>query len=168
MSLATVLLVDDEPNILDVTRESIEDYFHEVLTAQGVAQALEILGQRRVDIVVCDYKMPRKDGLELRRQIQQKYPHVQFVLLTGYGADPQIVEMLQNETFEVLDKPVSANVLIDRLKSKLDKQPTVNAKIETYKLALKPNEVAEFEKLNDQAKLRVVALHDSLRKRQLI
>lgn len=162
MSMATVLLVDDEPEVLEVTKESIEDYFHEVLTAQGVTQALKVLEEHRVDIVVCDFKMPRKDGLELRKIVMQKYPHVQFVLLTGYGTDPHLVEMMQQEKVEVMAKPVMAQTLIERLKAKLAARPTVHARIESYKATLKPEEAQEFEKMNDQDKLRLVALHENL------
>lgn len=114
-----VLLVDDEADLLDVTKEAIEDYFNEVFTAESVQKALEILKNHQVHVVVCDFNMPKADGLKLKDIVSTHFPSVHFIMLTGYGNDPRITEALAKENFEVLDKPTRPEVLVGRIQSRI-------------------------------------------------
>ncbi|MHC8383409.1 HD domain-containing phosphohydrolase [Pseudomonas sp. LB3P14] len=91
-----VLLVDDEESILNSLRRLLRGQPYEVLLATSGAQALEIMKQQRIDLVMSDARMPNMDGATLLAQIQQRYPDTTRIMLTGY-ADPSAIIKAINE-----------------------------------------------------------------------
>jgi len=81
----TLLCVDDEPSILSSLKRLLRATGHRVLTAEGGAQALEILERESVDLIVSDMRMPFMDGAQLLEQVKEGWPHVVRLLLTGYA-----------------------------------------------------------------------------------
>jgi len=81
----TMLCVDDEPSILSSLKRLLRATGHRVLTAEGGAQALEILENESVDLIVSDMRMPFMDGAQLLEQVRARWPHVVRLLLTGYA-----------------------------------------------------------------------------------
>jgi response regulator RpfG family c-di-GMP phosphodiesterase len=81
----TMLCVDDEPSILSSLKRLLRATGHRVLTAEGGAQALEILGREAVDLIVSDMRMPFMDGAQLLEQVKDRWPHIVRLLLTGYA-----------------------------------------------------------------------------------
>jgi len=81
----TILLVDDEDIVRTGTAEMIRDLGHDVLEAGGGPEALSLLADgAEPDIVVTDYKMPRMDGAELSRRLQEAHPALPILIITGY------------------------------------------------------------------------------------
>ncbi len=93
-----ILLVDDEPDILDSLKELLEAAIPnvEVLTAPSGEDALEVLGQNHVKILVSDFKMPGMNGMELLRAAKEQAPSVPRVLMTAFP-DLQIAIQAINE-----------------------------------------------------------------------
>lgn len=93
-----ILLVDDEPDILDSLKELLEAAIPnvEVLTAPSGEDALELLGANNVKILVSDFKMPGMNGMELLRAAKEKAPKVPRVLMTAFP-DLQIAIQAINE-----------------------------------------------------------------------
>ena len=79
-----LLLVDDETRILSALRRTLRREGYEILTAESVAEALRILGSRKVDLVLTDQKMPGMSGLEFLDQVAQRHPAVARLLITGW------------------------------------------------------------------------------------
>jgi len=80
-----ILLVDDEDIVRIGTGEMIRDLGHEVVEASGGAEALgKLAAGLRPDVVITDYKMPRMDGAELARRLQESRPELPVLLVTGY------------------------------------------------------------------------------------
>ncbi|PQP01353.1 two-component system response regulator [Pseudomonas frederiksbergensis] len=92
----TLLLVDDEESILNSLRRLLRSQPYEVLLATSGAQALEIMAQRPVDLVMSDARMPNMDGATLLAYIHQHYPNTTRIMLTGY-ADPSAIIKAINE-----------------------------------------------------------------------
>ena len=86
---ALLLLVDDEPDILDTLQRLVEVVMPDVgvVTAGSGAEALRALERGRVDLVLSDYKMPGMDGLELLSAVQRRHPGIRRVLLTAFQAE---------------------------------------------------------------------------------
>jgi signal transduction histidine kinase/ActR/RegA family two-component response regulator len=81
----SILLVDDEEIVRVGTAEMIRDLGHKVVEAEGGAEALALLADGLVaDVVISDYKMPRMDGADLARRLQDAYPAVPILIITGY------------------------------------------------------------------------------------
>lgn len=92
----TVLLVDDEESILNSLRRLLRSQPYNVLLATSGAQALEILAQQPIDLVMSDARMPNMDGATLLAYVHLHYPHTTRIMLTGY-ADPSAIIKAINE-----------------------------------------------------------------------
>lgn len=92
----TVLLVDDEESILNSLRRLLRGQPYDVLLATSGAQALEIMAQQPIDLVMSDARMPNMDGATLLAYVHLHYPHTTRIMLTGY-ADPAAIIKAINE-----------------------------------------------------------------------
>lgn len=102
----TVLFVDDEESILNALRRELADEEYRCLFALSGNQALKILQQEDVSVIVSDMKMPEMDGLRLLKLVREKYPATVRIVLSGYTQLPQIlVTINQAEIFKFLTKP---------------------------------------------------------------
>ncbi len=100
-----VLFVDDERRILTALR-SIFRREYEVYTANGGAEALEILKENKVDVVVSDQRMPNMLGNELLAQVHKLYPQTMRVLLTGFMDKEAIIDTInQGQIYRFINKP---------------------------------------------------------------
>jgi len=80
-----VLAVDDDPLVLMTTAAMLEELGCEVIESDSAEQALEVLTQQKIDLVVTDQAMPQMTGTQLADLIQQRYPHLPVILATGYA-----------------------------------------------------------------------------------
>ena len=81
----TVLCVDDEANILAALKRVLRTAGYLVLTAEDAEQALLLLGERPIDVIISDMRMPGTDGAALLEQVHQRWPGVARLLLTGHS-----------------------------------------------------------------------------------
>src|SRR6476660_10339717 len=91
----TVLLVDDNPDYLQATRLLLERDGHEVLTATNGTEALTLLPQHKVDLLLLDYFMPGMTGEQVVTEIRKFDPYVQVILQTGYASEQPPRELLR-------------------------------------------------------------------------
>lgn len=91
----TILLVDDSLEYREATRFLLENEGHTVLTAENGADALSILKQQKVDLLLLDYYMPGMTGEEVVLALRQFNPTVQIILQTGYASEQPPRELLQ-------------------------------------------------------------------------
>lgn len=116
----TILFIDDEHRVLKSMRAMFrKDY--DVCLANSGAEALEIMAERAVDVVVSDQRMPTMTGVEVLTEIKVQYPLTRRILLTGY-ADLEAVEASMNEAevFRYLMKPCPANEIRSALDAALN------------------------------------------------
>lgn len=90
-----ILCIDDEPRVLDGLRRHLERQY-EVLVADTPEKAFDILRRKRIDLVICDHKMPQMTGVELLGRVKDEYPETLRFLLTGY-ADLDVAVAAINE-----------------------------------------------------------------------
>ncbi len=91
----TILFVDDELPILKSLNRLFMDTEYEVLTAGSGEEALEILADEKVDIVITDMRMPVMDGYQLLEKIKERHPNVLRIILSGYSEKNTILAALQ-------------------------------------------------------------------------
>ncbi len=109
----TVLVVDDDPDLLAVTKAIIERFTNfTVITATTGKELLEIMSTRTVDVIVLDDSMPEMSGRECFRTLRQRSVYVPVIFLTGRGTDAIRSEQMALGAFDFLDKPVKAKDLI--------------------------------------------------------
>ena len=109
---ARVLIVDDEVDLREVLKSVLVEYFTEVVTVSSYAEAVKKLADSKFDVIISDYKLGDRTGLEIRKWQIQNQADIQFILLTGYSEDPGIVTHLKTDYFKVLQKPAHINELI--------------------------------------------------------
>jgi PAS domain S-box-containing protein len=103
---ATILVVEDEPAVREVTAEVLTELGHRVLTAGDGAAALRVLRQEaKVDLLITDIVMPGGvSGVALASNARQAWPQLRVLLITGYGVDTG-GELIETGDFDVLRKP---------------------------------------------------------------
>src|SRR5258706_3088739 len=84
MSKETILLVDDDVNILDTAKDILEEAGYEISTAQNGAQAIEFLEKKAFNVVIVDFQLPDATGLELARKVRERNDYTLVVLMTGH------------------------------------------------------------------------------------
>ncbi len=116
----TILVVDDEQALLDLSCEILSQQGYHALPAKNAEQVLEILEQRDVDLLFCDIIMPDMDGYELAGIVRQKYPEIKIQLASGF-TDDHHVGMIDDELHKnLLYKPYASQVLLKRIRKLLD------------------------------------------------
>jgi DNA-binding NtrC family response regulator len=103
---ARLLLVDDDPLIVNSLSEFLKLEGYAVDTASDGSLAIEMLAANRYNLVLTDVNMPRTNGLELLRTIRHQYPDVVVLVITGYGTIENAVEAVKMGAFEYLTKPI--------------------------------------------------------------
>lgn len=107
----TILLVDDEADLREVLDISLSDTGYEVLTAENGVQALNILNENDIQVVITDIKMPGIDGIELLRKIKNKNPETEVIMLTGHGDLDLAIKSLKHEATDFITKPINDDAL---------------------------------------------------------
>ncbi len=106
-----VLIVDDEKNIRQGLGKALEIDGHDILLAEDGQEALEVIHQEEVDLIIADLRMPRLSGEELLRRVVDSWPTIPVIILTGHGTIETAVQSMRDGAFDFLTKPVN----LDRL-----------------------------------------------------
>ncbi|WP_106477939.1 HD domain-containing phosphohydrolase [Phytohalomonas tamaricis] len=102
----TLLLVDDEENILNSLRRVLRNEPYTVLTASSGDQALSLMEAQHIDLVISDARMPSMDGATLLAKIQQRWPECLRILLTGYADISTTIRAINDgQIYRYLSKP---------------------------------------------------------------
>lgn len=103
--MAHILLVDDEPEVLNaISRVLRKDY--KISKANGAEEALKLITEEEIDIILSDIRMPNMDGIELLTNIKQTNPKIARVLLSGYSDMDLCQNAIEDEVASIiLTKP---------------------------------------------------------------
>lgn len=184
-STKKLLLVDDEPEVLSLLELMFEGGPYRVLTARSGDEALAVLAQDNIDVLVSDIRMPGMDGIELMNRALMSYPHLQCIFMSGHGEVETAVQAMKDGALNFLLKPIDFNVLevsVEQAVQKLDLLEELgekNKKLIDYQEHLEElvqqrttaleeanrklnEEIALRKKMEEEA--RYQATHDSLTK----
>lgn len=112
---ANILIVDDEEEIRSLLAEIIEDNTKELYTAGDGQEALEILKNNKVDLVLSDIQMPNMDGMELLEKATQLYPGLLFLFITGFGNVQNSRIIMRSGAYDIIDKPFEEKIVQNRV-----------------------------------------------------
>jgi len=102
----TVLFVDDDEVVLQSLQRGLLDESYNKLFVKSCNEALEILQQLEVHVIVADMRMPEMTGLELLRNVKENYPDIVGMILSGYEQDAALQTAVdQGEIFKLIPKP---------------------------------------------------------------
>ncbi len=119
----SILIVDDDPSILEVLDARLTASDFRVTKAKDAASAARILRDESIDLLVSDIKMPRKSGMELFTEIRQTNPSLPVIFLTAYGTIPDAVEAMKQGAVDYISKPFDGRTLIKKINTALAARP---------------------------------------------
>jgi DNA-binding NtrC family response regulator len=120
-----ILIVDDEKAIRKSLRDILEYEKYTVEEAGDGAEAIKLIKNNAYDLVLCDIKMPKKDGLDVLEEAMELNPDLPFVMISGHGNVETAVDAVKKGAFDFISKPPDLNRLLITLRNALDKQNLV-------------------------------------------
>ena len=116
MSIANVLLVDDEAEFVETFSERLELRDLEIAEAFNGEEALQVLEtNRNIELVILDVKMPGMDGIETLAEIKKRYPLVEVIMLSGHADVESAIEGMKQGAFDYLMKPCDIDQMIAKV-----------------------------------------------------
>jgi adenylate cyclase len=118
---AQILIVDDNPENLDILQTRLASHGYEILTARDGEEALAAAREKRPDLILLDIMMPKLDGIEVCRRLKadRSLPFMPIIMVTARADSKDIVRGLEAGGDEYLTKPVDQAALVARIKSML-------------------------------------------------
>jgi DNA-binding NtrC family response regulator len=130
MSIADVLLVDDEVSFVETFSERLELRDFEISKAFSGEEALQVLDENKnIEIVILDVKMPGMDGIETLTVIKRKYPLVEVMMLSGHADVTSAIDGMKQGAFDYLMKPVDMDQIISKVTEAVAKKRQHEEKI---------------------------------------
>ena len=116
---ATILIIDDEKIILDLTAIILKNRGYEVLAAQDAVAGIEMSKETHPDLVLLDYMMPGMDGLVALKELRKGLPDTYVIMFTGKGSEEIAVELMKAGASDYILKPFNNQDLTDRIENVL-------------------------------------------------
>jgi DNA-binding NtrC family response regulator len=123
--MTKVLIIDDESSIRNTLREILEYEKFKVDDAEDGKQGVEKVLKGDYDLVLCDIKMPKMDGLEVLDKIQQSDKEPAVIMISGHGTIETAVEAIKQGAYDFISKPLDLNRLLVTLRNALDRSELV-------------------------------------------
>jgi signal transduction histidine kinase len=143
----TILVVEDEPAVLEITARILRRSEYSVLTAPSGAEALKLAADREFDLLLTDLVMPEMSGLELAERVKQIHPRTGVVFMSGYSRDVFEPRRSLDEGIVLIQKPFTEQTLLEK----------VRAAVAAVGLAGKPAMVAPGQPSPNQDPRRLAA-----------
>ncbi|MBN2329526.1 MAG: sigma-54-dependent Fis family transcriptional regulator [Candidatus Omnitrophica bacterium] len=112
---STILVVDDDAVVRDILVQLLTNHSYNVIAAQSSRQALEVVKHQAPDIALLDYELPEMNGIELMGRLRETDPSIVNLIITGYGTIERAVEAMQAGAWDFLTKPITGNMLIEKM-----------------------------------------------------
>lgn len=116
----TILIVDDEKNLREGLAEAFGLEGYATLSAQDGQEAIALLEQNYVDLVVTDLKMPRVSGMELLQHIKRRWQNIPVIIITAHGDISEAVSAMQYGALEFITKPLDLEHLLKLARNALE------------------------------------------------
>ena len=132
IALANILIIDDEEKLRTLLKRIISLEGYKVCDVSSINNARQLLLNQNIDIVLCDVKLPDGSGVDYTREIKEKYPNTEVILLTAYGNIPDGVQAIKNGAFDYIVKGDDNDKIIPLLSRASDKvilQQKVNRRV---------------------------------------
>jgi len=121
-----ILIVDDDPNVLEVLNARLTSAGFNVIRADGGKKALACMQRRSVDFIISDMKMPHMGGMDFFTEARQINPGIPVLFLTAYGTIPEAVRAVKAGAVDYLVKPFDGRELVKKLKEIMSKTAPVS------------------------------------------
>ncbi len=117
---ATVLVAEDKESMAEMLRQTLEAEAYNVLLAGTGTEAIKLLLQNKVDLVLTDLKMPGKGGLDVVKAVREKSPIIPVILMTAFGTIELAVEAMRQGAYDFITKPFDTGHLLVKISQALN------------------------------------------------
>ncbi len=165
---ATILVVDDEPNTLEVLQRNLGNEGYRVFKALNTTEAIRTIESAdKIDLVITDYKMPKVTGLDLIKHVRENYSDIEVMMITGYASIQGAVDAVKSGAEEYITKPFTDEELLSAVSRSLERLRIRKAvrsksppglKSPTGVLGESPQMLKMFETIEKTAKTSFTAL----------
>jgi len=124
--MATLLVIDDEKSIRNTLKEVLEYEHHSVELAADGMEGLDMFAKNKYDVVLCDIKMDKMDGIEVLEKIIETGTDTPVVMISGHGNIETAVESIKKGAFDFIEKPIDLNRLLITIRNAMDRSSLVN------------------------------------------
>ncbi|MFV0506746.1 MAG: sigma-54-dependent transcriptional regulator [Bacteroidales bacterium] len=115
--MSRILVIDDEQSIRNAMKDILEFEGHSVLLAEDGIKGIEVVNKNELDIIFCDIKMPKIDGLETLDRILQGNRNRRVLMISGHGTIDTAVEAIKRGAIDFIEKPIDLNRLMEAIKA---------------------------------------------------
>lgn len=137
----SILIIDDERNILDVLDEILQEDGYSVRTAENGETGLKILKQEEIDLVLLDIKLPDWNGIDLLKLIKSETPKIEVIMISGHANVTLAVQATKLGAYDFIEKPLSIEKVRIAIAHALEKARLVSEKDEIAKLGMEEYEI---------------------------
>src|SRR5665648_857454 len=123
--MSKILVIDDERAIRNTLKEVLEYEKHDVDLAEDGPKGLEMFSSKLYDIVLCDIKMAKMDGIEVLGKIIETSTHTPVIMISGHGNIDTAVEAIKKGAYDFLEKPLDLNRLLITIRNAMDKSTLI-------------------------------------------
>ena len=147
--MASILIIDDERAIRNVLKDILNNEGYKTDEAADGEEGLKKFSSTNFDLVICDIKMPKLDGLEFLQKATEINPDVPVIMISGHGNIETAVEAVKKGAFDYISKPPDLNRLLITIRNAMDKTVLVK---ETKTLKRRASKVQEMVGESDAIK----------------
>jgi DNA-binding NtrC family response regulator len=123
--MAKILVIDDEKSIRNTLKDILEYEKHTVTDAADGVEGLNLATTEKFDVILCDIKMPKMDGIEVLEKLLELQIETPVVMISGHGTIETAVEAIKKGAYDFISKPLDLNRLLITLKNAMDKSTLV-------------------------------------------
>jgi DNA-binding NtrC family response regulator len=123
--MSKILVIDDERAIRNTLKEVLEYEKHEVDLAEDGPTGIELFNANTYDIVLCDIKMAKMDGIEVLQKISESSSDIPVIMISGHGNIDTAVEAIKKGAYDFLEKPLDLNRLLITIRNATDKSSLI-------------------------------------------
>lgn len=149
--MSKILVVDDEKSIRDALSDILSEEQYEIITAENGEDAWGKLDSEKVDLVLCDIKMPKMDGMELLNKASEEGLDVPFIMISAHGTIDTAVEATKKGAYDFIQKPPDLNRILLTVRNALD-----SAKLTTETKVLRKKVSKGYDIIGESAEIEEV------------
>ena len=147
--MTKILVVDDERSIRNSMKDILQYEGHDVVLAENGLEGLVSVKSEKPDIVFCDIKMPKMEGIEVLERIKEFSTDTPVIMISGHGTIDTAIEAIRKGAYDFIEKPLDLNRLLITIKNATDKHQLIHeTKTLKNKVSKKYDMIGESEAIN--------------------
>ncbi len=161
--MTKILVIDDERSIRNSMKDILQYEGHEVVLAENGMEGLVSVKSEKPDIVFCDIKMPKMEGIEVLERIKEFSADTPVIMISGHGTIDSAIEAIRKGAYDFIEKPLDLNRILITIKNATDKHLLIHeTKTLKNKVSKKYDMIGNSEALNHiRAMIDKVAVSDA-------